>query len=201
MKKQLTAEEFLKKYADENGYLYLEGTQITSLPEGLTVGGYLDLEGTQITNKNDYAKLRQGDYKPGKYIYCDDILTHVKRIKRFADYTYYFGKIPGQNVIFDGKNYAHCKSFKDGVADLEFKKAKDRGANQYKGLTVDSVVTYEQAKTMYRIITGACKQGTDRFIASLDQKKIKDKYTVRELVALTKGQYRANVFESFFKKG
>ena len=29
--------------------LYLSGTQITALPEGLSVGGYLDLRGTQIT--------------------------------------------------------------------------------------------------------------------------------------------------------
>ena len=32
------------------GWLDLEGTQITSLPEGLTVGGWLDLRGTQITS-------------------------------------------------------------------------------------------------------------------------------------------------------
>ncbi|MEN6623632.1 MAG: hypothetical protein ABFD50_19060, partial [Smithella sp.] len=31
------------------GSLYLRGTQITALPENLTVGGSLDLEGTQIT--------------------------------------------------------------------------------------------------------------------------------------------------------
>ena len=31
------------------GSLYLEGTNITSLPNGLTVGGYLDLRGTNIT--------------------------------------------------------------------------------------------------------------------------------------------------------
>ncbi|MDK9606637.1 hypothetical protein QQF30_18010, partial [Lelliottia sp. V104_15] len=31
------------------GWLDLEGTQITALPDGLTVGGWLDLEGTQIT--------------------------------------------------------------------------------------------------------------------------------------------------------
>ena len=31
------------------GYLDLEGTQITKLPEGLSVGGSLDLRGTQIT--------------------------------------------------------------------------------------------------------------------------------------------------------
>ena len=33
-----------------NGYLDLEGTNITSLPEGLSVGGYLDLSGTNITS-------------------------------------------------------------------------------------------------------------------------------------------------------
>jgi len=32
------------------GGLDLSGTQITSLPEGLTVGGWLDLRGTQITS-------------------------------------------------------------------------------------------------------------------------------------------------------
>jgi len=31
------------------GSLNLRGTQITALPEGLSVGWYLDLEGTQIT--------------------------------------------------------------------------------------------------------------------------------------------------------
>ena len=31
------------------GFLDLRGTQITALPDGLTVGGSLDLEGTQIT--------------------------------------------------------------------------------------------------------------------------------------------------------
>ena len=32
------------------GYLYLNGTGITSLPEGLTVGGSLNLHGTSITS-------------------------------------------------------------------------------------------------------------------------------------------------------
>jgi len=32
-----------------SGWLDLRGTQITALPEGLTVGGSLDLQGTQIT--------------------------------------------------------------------------------------------------------------------------------------------------------
>ena len=43
----------IAKMMDKNGhikgYLDLRGTQITALPDGLTVGGYLDLRGTQIT--------------------------------------------------------------------------------------------------------------------------------------------------------
>lgn len=188
-----------KKMIDENdGSLDLSNTQITSLPEGLTVGGSLDLSGTQITNPEHYKRLRNGDVVDGKYIYCDDMLVHIKRKRRIGEYTFYVGKIKGLNVLTDGENYAHCKSFKDGLADLEFKKAKDRGAEQYKSYTMETVVTAEEAMTMYRIITGACKAGTEHFVNGLQ--KVKKKYTVREIIDLTEGQYRSEVFKQFFKR-
>ena len=199
------------------GSLDLRDTPITSLPEGLTVGGWLDLGGTPITSMPDgltvggiifsngrltnptaYHELRNGDYVDGKYLFCDGILTHVKRKKQIGNYTYYIGRIKGKNVIYDGENYAHCKSLKDGINDLEFKRAKERGAEQYDGYKLDTVVTYDDAITMYRIITGACKAGTEQFISSL--REVKDKYTVREIINITKGQYRADVFRAFFDK-
>ena len=161
-------------------------------------GGWLDLSGTQITNRTQYKILKNGDYVAGKYLYCDDMLIHVKRKKKIGDYTYFVGKIAGMNVIFDGENYAHCKSFKDGVNDIEFKKAKDRGADQYKGYTMETVVTAEEAKTMYRIITGACKAGTEHFVSSLQ--KVNKTYTVRELIDITEGQYRSEIFKNFFER-
>ena len=188
------AQEMMDK---NGGYLDLEGTQITSLPDNLTVGGYLDLEGTQITNSCNYKQLSNGDYVEGRYLYADMILTHIKSAKKIKGYTYYIGKIKDINVISDGKNYAHCKNFKDGVSDLEFKNAKDRGAEQYKKYKLESVVPFEEAKTMYRIITGACKQGTDNFISGL--KEIKESYTISEYIKMTKGQYMSEVFERFFK--
>ena len=141
------------------GDLWLDG--LTSIPEGFnpTVGGSLGLNGLT----SGYSHLKDGDYKAGQYIYADGILTHVKRKKKIDGYTYYVGKIPNRNVIYDGVNFAHCKNFKDGVADLEFKKAADRGADQYRNLRLDSVLTVEEAKNMYRIITGACKAGTEQF--------------------------------------
>ena len=47
----------IKRMMDATGHiggsLYLSGTQITTLPDGLTVGGSLDLRGTQITTLPD----------------------------------------------------------------------------------------------------------------------------------------------------
>ncbi len=191
-----TLEQLKAKMERLGGSLYLDGTQIKSLPEGLTVGGSLYLDGTQINNRNDFKQLKNGDYVAGKYLYCDDMLIHVKRKKKIGNYTYYIGKIKERNAIFDGENYAHCKSFKDGVLDLEFKKMSERGADQYKSLTLDSVVKREDAIVMYRIITGACRAGTAHFLEGL--KETKEEYTIKEIISLTKGQFGSSVFERFF---
>ena len=111
-------------------------------------------------------------------------------------YTLYIGKIPGHNVISDGTYYAHCDKFQKGIKDIDFKRTKDRGAEQYRGITLDTVVTKEKAIEMYRVITGACQKGTEAFVQSLGE--LKDHYTVREIVELTRGQYGAERFEEFF---
>ena len=204
------------------GGLYLSGTKITSLPDNLTVGGWLDLrdtkitslpdsltvghlylDSTKITDKDEELRkvklLKDGDYVPNKYIYVDRMLTPIRAKRHINGYDLYVGKIKEHNVISDGKHYAHCRTFKEGVADLLFKNAKDRGAEQYKNLTLESTVTKDEAITMYRIITGACRQGTERFVNSLG--KLKDTYTVKEIIKLTKGQYNSECFEKFFLRG
>ena len=184
------------------GGLDLRGTKITALPDNLTVGGSLYLSGTGIIDiakeKSKVKSLYDGDYKEGRYVYCDGILTHIKKLKKIGKYVYYVGKISNRNVIYDGKYYAHCASFKDGVADLNFKSCKDRGADQYRGLQKESIVSYEDAVTMYRIITGACKAGTEAFLQTLKEKK--QKYTVAEIIEKTKGQYGSETFERFFSE-
>ena len=194
--------EQLEKMMDKFGNLYLRGTSITSLPDNLTVGGWLDLSNTGIINcGKERAKIKgfyEGQYKPNAWLYCDGMLIHVKRKKTVGEYTYFFGKIKGLNVVSDGTNYAHCKSLKEGILDLEFKKAKDRGAEPYKKFKLNSVLTYDEAVTAYRIITGACKAGTQHFLQSL--KETKESYTVSEIIELTKGQYGATTFKNFFIK-
>ena len=200
---KLTIEEAKRRMEQNGGSLDLRGTGIKSLPEGLTVGGFLDLEGCTGIQKKELKKakkLRNGDYVAGRYLYADGILTHVRKCKHIDGYTLYVGKIPGKNVVFDGKHYAHCRTLRDGIADLLFKAAEDRGAEQYRDVTMDSVLTIEEAKTMYRVITGACRQGTEHFVQSLGD-KVKEKYTVREMLEVTKGQYGAEKFSEFFGEG
>ena len=192
--------EELKEMMKRNGgSLYLSGTQITSLPDNLTVGDWLDLSGTQITarERRNVKKLRDGDYVEGKYIYADGILTHIKGRRTVGAHTFYIGKIRGKNVATDGKYYAHCDKLRDGIADLMFKSAKDRGADQYKGMSLDTELSVKDAVTMYRIITGACKQGSESFVQSLGD-KLKDKYTIRECIELTRGQYGGDAFKAFW---
>lgn len=86
--------------------------------------------------------------------------------------------------------------YKKVLKDLRFKAAKDRGAEQYSGLTLDSELTPDEAITMYRVITGACRQGTQAFVDSLG--KLKELYSIGEIIALTEGQYGAGQFKQFF---
>ena len=155
------------------------------------------MSGTQIKDTSKVKRFKNGDYVPKRYLYADGILTHIKGKKTTKGYVFYQGKIKGKNVVFDGTNYAHCNTLREGVADLLFKSAHDRGADQYKSLTLDSELSLDEMKTMYRVITGACRQGTESFIESLGD-KVKDKYTVREAIELTKGQYNAERFADFF---
>lgn len=100
-------------------------------------------------------------------------------------------------MISDGNHFAHCDKLRDGIADLLFKTAKDRGAEQYRGMSLDTELTVPDAVTMYRVITGACKQGSEAFVNSFGE-KLKERYTIREILELTKGQYGSENFARFF---
>ena len=180
------------------GDLNLSGTKITSLPDNLAVGGRIISYYGQIKNSDHYKRLQSGDYVEGKYLFADGILTLVKRAKKIGEYTFYIGKFPGKNVVFDGKYYAHCETFSEGVRDIEFKRASDRGAEQYRSLTLDSELSKDEAIKMYRIITGACQRGTDSFVSGL--RDAKDRYTVREMISITQGQYGSRRFAEFFDR-
>lgn len=200
---KLTLEKANEIMNKTGGNLDLSGcTGLTSLPDGLTVGGYLYMRSCtglkhRLEERRKVKYLRDGDYAPGRYLYADGILTHIKKTKKAGAYTLYIGKIPGKNVVSDGTHYAHCNKLREGIADLAFKSAKDRGAEQYKNMSLDTELTVSEAVAMYRIITGACRHGSQAFVDSLGD-RLKEKYTIMECIELTRGQYNSERFAEFF---
>ena len=69
----------------------------------------------------------------------------------------------------------------------------------YKDLTLDSILSKDECIRMYRVITGACESGTKYFVSKQEPSKIKDKYSISELIELTKGQYGNNKLVQFLK--
>lgn len=187
--------------------LYLHNTPIASLPSGLVVGGDLDLMDTHITSLPDdlliggnifmlgtgttsrrVKRLREGDYVPSRYIFADGYLVHVKGEERLDGYTFYVGKIPGKNVITDGKRYARCRSVHDGIEALALKAALERGVDWYKGLSLDTEMSADDANVMYWAITRTYR----REIVP------EGRYTVREILDIAKGQLGYRMFAEFF---
>lgn len=60
-------------------------------------------------------------------------------------------------------------------------------------------MTYSEAIECYRVITGACSAGTRNFCENILTVK-KNKYTIKEIIELTRGQYGSEIFKDFFAK-
>ena len=61
----------------------------------------------------------------------------------------------------------------------------------------DKKMSFADAVTCYRTITGSCSFGVKNFIESNSISKRK-KYSVKDIITLTKGQYGSDQFKEFF---
>ena len=211
-------EEIIKKFREETGYtleyndgqfsyvgyLDLVGTQITSLPDNLTVGGDLDLRGTQITDTsmvNRKLKVNMVDklWSKSKFINVDGIFA--EKVNHHGN-VWEVKKINGTKsfyIVTDGSGkYAHGDTIQEAKKNLVYK-ISNRDKSEYESLTLDSVLSFEEAIECYRVITGACSFGTKDFVENYLTDK-KDKYTIKEVIELTKGRYGNEVFKDFFKR-
>lgn len=220
MKKRIDITDFCKlvrKTEEEikNGYLYLRGTGITQLPDNLTVGGYLYLRGTGITNTGKVNKTLSAnarrkiaakqnimvvwEWNDKQYIKVDGIFSVVDSYHGNVWRVHQLGNQKQTYIVTDGENhYAHGDTIEEARKDLVFKIC-DRDKSEYENLTLDSELTYNEAIECYRVITGACSAGTRHFCEDILTIK-KKKYTIKEIIDLTKGQYRNETFKDFFAK-
>ena len=148
-----------------------------------------------VTSIGDYAfgwceSLTSITYHGTHTVRCiDGYCMEIGKSHSVGEYTVYRAKFFGTTekdcfVAEKDGFYAHGVTVKDAVQDLEFKLCEERGIEQYRDCTLDSPVNY----MFYRVMTGACQMGTESFMRShgIDPG---DKYTIRQVIELTKGEY------------
>ena len=102
-------------------------------------------------------------------------------------------------VVTDGNNHwAHGKTLDDAKQNLRYKMSF-RDKSEYEKLNLDSELTFDEAVACYRVITGACKLGTKNYIEHRLPKPHKEKYSIKEMIELTKDEYGGNDFCKFFE--
>lgn len=98
-------------------------------------------------------------------------------------------------LIEENGVYSHGSTLKEARESLIYK-IGDRDTSKYRKYNLDTIVSKIEAIKMYRCITGACEYGAKNFVES--QKTRKKKFTVKEIINLTKGQYGHSEFKDFF---
>ena len=93
-------------------------------------------------------------------------------------------------VVTDGTNNAHGDTIKEAQEALLFKTA-NRDVSAYKNMAMDTVKSPIEWAVIYSIVTGACEAGCRHF---MDQRKLKDAYTLSEILEETKGAYNYSRF-------
>ena len=191
------------------GNLYLRDSKVAELPDNLVVGGgILGISDNPIkptlTKETERRLQKIGNFMQwnagGKtYIKVDGIFSVVDSHKGNVWRTHRIGKDETLYVVTDGEgHYTHGNTLKEAKADLIYK-INDRDTSLYENLSLDDEVSFEDAIAMYRTITGACSAGTRGFVESRLPEPHKERYTIREIITLTDGEYGSERLKEFFK--
>lgn len=135
--------------------------------------------------------------KQYKAIIVDNILSEIVEHKGNIYKVKNYGKKEISYLVQDGDVYSHGKTLKEAKESLIYK-LSNRDTSRYKDYTLDTKVTKKEAIQMYRVITGACEQGTRMFVECLG--KVPRNLTVKKIIELTKGQYGNDTFKKFFER-
>ena len=203
-------------------------SSLTELPKNLVVYGGLYIENTIINHLSDdclapsvycnfepndkrYEKGYVGYYKlkdeivhishPSgrEFLHVDGILSEVIEKKGNVYHVKNGVNEPITYVVTDGNHHwAHGKTLDKAKQDLRYKMSF-RDKSEYKDLTLDSELTFDEAVACYRVITGACKFGTNDYLKHRLPEHRKEKYTIKEMIELTKDEYGGNDFCKFFE--
>ena len=202
----MNKKELIKRYDLTEDHFYgkeeiggsLDLESVTSIPEGFnpTVGGSL-----YLPREFEYPQINTPQYPitwdNGKYILVDGMLCEVKNQKGNVRFCGGIGNNKEFYVIQEEGYFAHGKNLRQARTDLAFKMS-NRDPSEFEGLSIGHVLPIEKAVVCYRVITGACNFGVNEFLTGLE--KVRDKYSIKEIIDLTENQYGGKQFKSFFTR-
>jgi hypothetical protein len=143
----------------------------------------------------DEACLKAG------WLDADGILCRIKRKKTVGSATVYRVVLCGEDqlsyCVSENGLFSHGATYKEAKEGLLYKFQNDRDTSAYRDWTPETKVSLRDAIESYHVITGACSAGILQFCQG---KKLKKKYTIREILEATKEAYGHNVYQAFFEK-
>ena len=193
------------------GYLCLEGTKIEEVPNDSLIYGCIYYNDNRMVHPSlpleDYDKRQKFRNEPifwesngVRYIKVDNILSIIDSHHGNVYRTHQVGYDKELYIVTDGENnWAHGETLKEAKLDLIYK-ISDRDTSDYKNMSLDDILTFEEAIVAYRTITGACSAGTRYFIEHRLPEPRKKTYTIGEIIELTDNEYGSDKFKEFFGK-
>jgi hypothetical protein len=150
--------------------------------------------------ENTFYGIYSGEFT--EIDFTDEIKTAVvsnkgkiKKLKKINDKNEITDEII--YAVSDGQNWAHGETVKNAKENLRYK-ISNRDKSKYKDLKLTDKVSFEEAVKMYRVITGACEYGCKQFV-ELHIQTIQTKYSVEEIINLTKGCWGNDELKKFFE--
>lgn len=193
------------------GYLCLEGTKIEEVPNDSLIYCCIYYNDNRMVHPSlplEYYDKRQKfrnepifwESNGVRYIKVDDILSIIDSHHGNVYRTHQVGYDKELYIVTDGENnWAHGETLKEAKLDLIYK-ISDRDTSDYKNMSLDDILTFEEAIIAYRTITGACSAGTRDFIEHRLPEPRKKTYTIGEIIELTDNEYGSDKFKEFFGK-
>ena len=157
-----------------------------------------------VTSIGQYAfnhceKLRKITFKNQTYsVKCvDGYCMVVLREKQMQDITIlkcvYFPEMTGAVYVAEKDGYAaHGETIRDAIEDLKFKILQDTNVEEH--IQRIKQQGYMNAED-YRLLTGACREGTKRFLQKHGL-TWEDTMPVAQVLEITKGQYGSEKFQT-----
>ncbi len=188
-------------------YISSSTVKVKRLFDKSTAKFCIDFDKNIILEKHSTAQIvkRQKEisfetYLERGYIKADGILQKLISKKKIGKNEVF--KVENFNkeqsfVIKNGDIFSHGKTLDDAKNDLKYKLAA-RDTSQFLKWNLTDKKLVDDLIIAYRAITGACTFGVKDFIEK--QGKMKDKYSIDEVIEMTENAYGGKEFKNFFNK-